>query len=98
MLREFAASFSAFAAVTATTPPAAAGTHRGPAAPRPGAPVARTALVLLCCALQCACGIKGPLRLPPPAPAAAPADAAAAPAPAAPPAEASDPAAKPKAP
>jgi pyruvate dehydrogenase E2 component (dihydrolipoamide acetyltransferase) len=97
MLREFAASFRAFAAVTATTPSAAAGTHCGPAAPRPGATVARTALVLLSCGVLCACGIKGPLRMPPPAPAAAPAEAAAAPAPAAPP-EASDPAPKSKAP
>ncbi len=96
MLREIAASFRAFAAVTATTPSAAAGTHCGPSARRPGAPVARTALVVLSCALLCACGIKGPLRMPPP-PTAPPADATAAPAAAAPPAQ-TDPAPKPKAP
>jgi len=97
MLREIAAPFRALVSLTATAPSAAAGARRAVAAPRRTPPGPSTAIVLLSCAALCGCGIKGPLRMPPPAPAAAPADAAAAPASTASPA-AIDPAAKPKAP
>jgi len=79
MLREIAAPFRAIDCRPATTP-SAAPDRAAAAARRPG-PALRATSLLLCGALLCGCGIKGPLRLaPPPAPAAAPADPAPAPA------------------
>jgi len=98
MLREFAALFRAIVCRSATAPLAAPDTRRAVTPPRRRAPVFRASVFLLSGTLLCGCGIKGPLRPPPPAasaPAAAPAAPAAVPAPAEAPA-AIDPAAKPK--
>jgi len=97
MLREIAAPFRAIVCRPAAMPFAAAA-DGAVTPPRRMASVLRASAILLSGALLCGCGIKGPLRPPPPgtaAPAAAPADPAGAPAPSASPA-AIDPAAKPK--
>jgi len=94
MLREFAAPFRAIDCRPATNPSAAA--DRAVAPPRRRALAFRASAAVLCGALLCGCGIKGPLRLlPPAAPAAAPADPVSSPASSESPAV-TDPAAKPK--
>ena len=85
MLREIAAPFRAIVPRPTTTPVAATNANRAAREWRRMAPASPSALALLLAAtLLCGCGIKGPLRPPPPAavpPAATPADAGAAPAP-----------------
>jgi len=79
MLRDFAALFRAFDRRPVTAPSAGAGRASAPAPRRRAA--FRALAILLGSAALCGCGIKGALRLPPPATAAAaPADPASAPA------------------
>ena len=90
MLRDFAALFRVFDRRPVTAP--SAGADRASTPARRGPTAFRALAILLCSAALCGCGIKGALRLPPPAaPTAAPVD------PASPPASLESPAATPAA-